>query len=155
MYLPFSLPPFLSGIAQSFPVFTPLKISGTCPSRCPFMFRAIVKRHGITGSRLNRYAETGQPPGFGGDKSGAREEQPGIFPARSFYPAKKGDLIPALHEGDRPDIEILTLLFGILRPGDIHPSVGIPGLCKSGPEIHEIVRDRVRHRIRSFRDLKQ
>ncbi|WP_321507667.1 hypothetical protein [uncultured Methanoregula sp.] len=31
------------------------------------MFRAIVKRHAMTGSRLGRYAETGQPPGLGGD----------------------------------------------------------------------------------------
>ncbi|MFA4878276.1 MAG: hypothetical protein WC586_12805 [Methanoregula sp.] len=29
----------------------PPKISGTCPSRCPFLFRTIVKRHAITGSR--------------------------------------------------------------------------------------------------------
>ena len=47
----------LSGIAPS------PKISGTCPSRCPFMFRAIAKRHTIPGSRLGRYKETGQPPG--------------------------------------------------------------------------------------------
>ncbi|MEI7857529.1 MAG: hypothetical protein WCH85_08510 [Methanomicrobiales archaeon] len=35
-------------------------------SRCPFLFRAIVKRHAMTGTRLGRCAETGQPPGFGG-----------------------------------------------------------------------------------------
>ena len=30
------------------------------------MFRAIVKRLAMTGSRLDRYARAGQPPGFGG-----------------------------------------------------------------------------------------
>lgn len=35
------------------------------------MFQAIVKRHAIPGSRLGRYAETGHPPGFGGDGLGA------------------------------------------------------------------------------------
>jgi len=39
------------------------KISGTCPSRCPFLFRPIAKRHAITGSGLDRYARAGQPPG--------------------------------------------------------------------------------------------
>ncbi|MDP3396432.1 MAG: hypothetical protein Q8S57_07195 [Methanoregula sp.] len=48
------------------------KRSGTRPVRCPFLFRTIVKRHAMTGSRLGRYAEIGQPPGSGGDKSGAR-----------------------------------------------------------------------------------
>ncbi|MFA4824933.1 MAG: hypothetical protein WC593_07210 [Methanoregula sp.] len=33
----------------------------------PFMFRTIVKRPMHTGSRLDRYAVTGQPPGFSGD----------------------------------------------------------------------------------------
>jgi hypothetical protein len=32
-----------------------------------FLFRSIVKRHAMTGSGLGRYAETGQPPGSGGD----------------------------------------------------------------------------------------
>ncbi|MDO8873666.1 MAG: hypothetical protein Q7V05_13200 [Methanoregula sp.] len=50
------------------------KRSGTCPVRCPFMFRSIVKRHAMTGSRLGRYAETGQPPGFGGDGWGPVRE---------------------------------------------------------------------------------
>ncbi|MCK9630767.1 MAG: hypothetical protein M0R30_03915 [Methanoregula sp.] len=37
----------------------------------PFMFRTIVKRHAMTGSRLDRYAETRPAPGFSGD-GGAR-----------------------------------------------------------------------------------
>ncbi|MDP3565285.1 MAG: hypothetical protein Q8R70_12435 [Methanoregula sp.] len=40
------------------------KSSDTCPSRCPFLYRTIVKRPAMTGSRLGRYAETGQPPGL-------------------------------------------------------------------------------------------
>ncbi|MFA4849828.1 MAG: hypothetical protein WC626_08895 [Methanoregula sp.] len=40
------------------------KRSGTCPSRCPFMFRSIVKRHAMTGSRLGGYAEIRPAPGF-------------------------------------------------------------------------------------------
>jgi hypothetical protein len=32
-------------------------------SRCLFVFRAIAKRHAMTGSGLGRYKETGQPPG--------------------------------------------------------------------------------------------
>jgi len=40
------------------------KRSGTRPVRCPFMFRSIVKRHAMTGSRLGRYAETRPAPGF-------------------------------------------------------------------------------------------
>ncbi len=40
------------------------KISGNCPVRCPPLFRAIVKRHAMTGSRLGPYAETGLAPGF-------------------------------------------------------------------------------------------
>ncbi|MFA4824945.1 MAG: hypothetical protein WC593_07270 [Methanoregula sp.] len=36
--------------------------SGTCPVRCPFLYRAIVKRHAMTGSGLGCYKETGQPP---------------------------------------------------------------------------------------------
>jgi hypothetical protein len=44
--------------------------AGTCTSRCPFLFRTIVKRPAMTGSRLGRYAETGQPPGF--RRGGAR-----------------------------------------------------------------------------------
>ena len=44
-------------------IHTP-KISGTCTARCKFLFRAIVKRHAMTGSRLGHYAEIGQPPGF-------------------------------------------------------------------------------------------
>ncbi|MFA4824938.1 MAG: hypothetical protein WC593_07235 [Methanoregula sp.] len=47
------------------------KISGTCPVRCPFLFRAIVKRHAMAGSRLGRYVETGQPPAFSGDGWGS------------------------------------------------------------------------------------
>jgi len=46
------------------------KISGNYPVRCPFIYRAIAKRPAMTGSRLGRYAETGQPPGFGGDRVG-------------------------------------------------------------------------------------
>jgi len=38
-----------------------------CAPCAPFMFRTIVKRHAMTGSRLGRYAETGQPPYFSGD----------------------------------------------------------------------------------------
>ena len=54
---------------------TPPKISGTCMSRCPFMYRTIVKRHAIAGSRLGRYAETGPAPGF---QRGRK------FPGRTF-----------------------------------------------------------------------
>jgi hypothetical protein len=58
-YIPEQLSPFRY---RSLP-----KISGTYPSRCPFMLRAIVKRHAITGSRLDRDARPGHPPGFSGD----------------------------------------------------------------------------------------
>jgi len=37
------------------------KISGNRKSRCPFMLQAIVKRHAITGSRLDRYARPTSP----------------------------------------------------------------------------------------------
>jgi hypothetical protein len=40
------------------------KISGTRTSRCPLMFRTIVKRPAMTGSRLGRCAETRPAPGF-------------------------------------------------------------------------------------------
>ena len=50
--------PALSGTAPS------PKHSGTCTSRCPFMFRKIAKRYAMTGSTLVRYARAGQPPGF-------------------------------------------------------------------------------------------
>ncbi len=33
------------------------------PGTCPFLFRSIVKRHAMTGSRLDRYAETRPAPG--------------------------------------------------------------------------------------------
>ncbi|MFA4849809.1 MAG: hypothetical protein WC626_08795 [Methanoregula sp.] len=47
------------------PLFTQSpKRSGTCPVRCPFLFRAIVKWHAMTGSGLGRDARAGQPPGF-------------------------------------------------------------------------------------------
>ncbi|MDO9324072.1 MAG: hypothetical protein Q7T80_03845 [Methanoregula sp.] len=39
------------------------KCSGTCPVRC-LVYRSIVKRLAIAGSRLGRYKESGQPPGL-------------------------------------------------------------------------------------------
>jgi hypothetical protein len=61
----------LSGTAQSSKRFV------TCPVRC-LVYRSIVKRHAMIGSRLDRYAETGQPPGYRGDGAG-----PGLpVPAR-------------------------------------------------------------------------
>ena len=49
----------------------------TCPVRCPFVFRPIVKRHAMTGLRLGRYKESGQPPGSGGVGAGPENnEQP-------------------------------------------------------------------------------
>ena len=50
------------------------KISGTCLSRCPFLFRTIVKRHAMTGSRLGRYVRSGQPPYFSGGGWGPGRE---------------------------------------------------------------------------------
>ena len=54
--------PVVSGVARPFAVPPPLKRSGTCPVRCPFLFRAIVKRNAITGSRLNRHEYEASPP---------------------------------------------------------------------------------------------
>ncbi|MEI7857593.1 MAG: hypothetical protein WCH85_08840 [Methanomicrobiales archaeon] len=54
--------------AEPFPVPPNLPRFVTCPVRCPFLFRTIVKRHAMTGSRLGRYTETGQPPGFSIDR---------------------------------------------------------------------------------------
>ncbi len=48
------------------------------------MFRAIVKRHAMTGSGLGRYARPGQPPGFRGvgpGPSGTGELSPPALPA--------------------------------------------------------------------------
>ncbi len=49
----------------------------TCPGSCLFMFRAITKQHAMTGSRLDRSARPGQPPGFsgaGGAQAGNNEQ---------------------------------------------------------------------------------
>jgi len=67
---------------------------------------------------------------------------------------KKVDLIPALDDGDRPDIEILAPVTGILRPGNIHPTVRVSGLCKTGPHIDQVVTDRICYVIRRNRDLE-
>jgi hypothetical protein len=65
------------------PGFTPSpKISGTCPVRSPFLFRAIVKRPAMTGSRLGRYVRVASPRvyrGAGGARAPARK-----FPGRSI-----------------------------------------------------------------------
>ena len=80
------------------------KRSGTCPVRCPFLYRPIAKRHTITGSRLGHYAETGQPPGFGGGGWGPGRTFPGKF-SRSLHKKISRDLfrnevplLDSLHE---------------------------------------------------------
>ncbi|MDO9034374.1 MAG: hypothetical protein Q7U51_04140 [Methanoregula sp.] len=40
------------------------KISGTCPVRCPLMFRAIVKRHAMTGLKVGLLRGDRPAPGF-------------------------------------------------------------------------------------------
>jgi len=69
--------------SHSSPVFSaianPLKRSGTCKSRCPFLFRAIAKWHAMTGSRTDRYAETRTALGFQRGQSGARVGSVGIL----------------------------------------------------------------------------
>jgi len=67
---------------------------------------------------------------------------------------KKVDLIPARDDGDRPDIEILTPVTGILQPGNIHPAVRVSGLCKTGPDIDQVVTDRICYLIRRNRDFE-
>lgn len=54
----------------------------------------------------------------------------------------------ALHTRDCTDIEIPSRIAGVLWPGRIHAAVRVTGLCKPGPEIHEVVGDRVAHGIR-------
>ncbi|MDP2797209.1 MAG: hypothetical protein Q8N94_06845 [Methanoregula sp.] len=56
-----------SGVAEPSPVSLNSQTLRYLPIPVPVHVPAIVKRHAITGSRLGRYAETGQPPGFGGD----------------------------------------------------------------------------------------
>ena len=72
-----------------------------------------------------------------------------------FLNAKKGVLLSALDARDSTNIEILAFLFGISRPRYIHPTVWIPGLCKPGPEIDQVVTNHVIHRILWYRDLEQ
>jgi len=62
------------------------KISGTSPVRCPFLYRSIVKRHTIAGSRLDRYVRAGQPPGFSGNRETQRQEKMKV-------PGKLGELL--------------------------------------------------------------
>jgi hypothetical protein len=59
------------------------KRSGTYPARCPFLFRASVKRHAMTGSGLGRYARPGQPRVLEG-VGGANREIPGRTFQRNF-----------------------------------------------------------------------
>ncbi|MFA4849824.1 MAG: hypothetical protein WC626_08875 [Methanoregula sp.] len=40
------------------------------------MYRSIIKRHAMAGSRLDRYARAGQPPGF--QTGGARHSGTGV-----------------------------------------------------------------------------
>jgi len=54
---------FRSNSAHSGTAHSP-KRSGTCPSRCPFMFRVIAKRPTLTCPRLHRHASTRPAPGF-------------------------------------------------------------------------------------------
>jgi len=72
-----------------------LKISGTCPVRCPFLFRTIVKRHAMTGSGLGCYARPGQPPGFGGDGWGHVSEKS----KKPFMRTKKNGQVPGCFTG--------------------------------------------------------
>jgi len=58
---------------------------------------------------------------------------------------KKCSLITAHHRRSIINIEILVLFPGVLRPGNIHPAIRVPRLCKPGPEIHYVSSD---HRIR-------
>jgi len=67
---------------------------------------------------------------------------------------KKVDLIPALDDGDRPDIEILAPVTGILQPCHIHPAVRVPRLRKPGPDIDQVVTDRICYLIRRNRDFE-
>ncbi len=76
------------------------KISDTCPVRCPFLFRPIVKRPAMTGSRLGRLRETGQPPGFGGVGPG-----PGNFRAtRADVPLFLESLTRKLYKKKIPEM---------------------------------------------------
>ncbi len=54
-------------------------------SRCPSLFRIIVKRYAMTGSRLGRYAENGQPPGFSRGGGPIGKFPTGLFP-ENFQP---------------------------------------------------------------------
>lgn len=72
--------PSSTGVAEPFPVPPPLpKRSGTCPLRCPFLYRSIAKRPAMAGSGLGRYVRAGQPPVSGGDgaRAGIFSGQPG------------------------------------------------------------------------------
>jgi len=71
-------PFYLSHFSQSFPLSLTLpKISGTCPVRCPFLFRSIPKRLAMTGSGLGRYAREASPRVPRGGGPGRNQEYPG------------------------------------------------------------------------------
>jgi hypothetical protein len=58
----------------------------TCKFRCPFMFRAIVKRHAMTGSRLGRYAKPASPRVSAGMGGACAVNSPAGFCMKYFQP---------------------------------------------------------------------